>query len=207
MSELIQSETVKKIFENERTFTDRNTGQPVTKLSYNVKLSSGVSVGFGFNKPNFEEGAIITLMAEKKGNFLNVIKGTVKVEAGSSPSPEKPTKSYSGSTGSASGSNKGGTNWDAKDKKAALGFAREQAIKTIHELSALKLVKLANQDEFLSLMDSLTGRFVEQANIFVETGIVQSSPVLPSDKDKGNKAPTLEEDAEDIPFEGDDVDF
>lgn len=82
-----------------------------------------------------------------------------------------------GSKGTTSkGDSKGGTDWEAKDKRSALGFAREQAIKVLQAMLAEGVLSLPTKkgekyDAYLGYLDELTARFLVQGDEYVEQGI------------------------------------
>lgn len=68
------------------------------------------------------------------------------------------------------------TDWEAKDKRTALGFAREQAIKVLNAMLEKEVVKLPTKqaekyDAYLSYVDELAARFLDQADRYVDGGI------------------------------------
>lgn len=86
----------------------------------------------------------------------------------------------------AKGKESGGTDWEAKDKRAQLGFAREQAIKVLDSLidkGAVKLgAKVADQyDNYLLHLNKLTARFLEESDRYLEEGVA----AIDSDADDG----------------------
>ena len=96
-----------------------------------------------------------------------------------SRSASKSSGSRSASKGSKSndkGAKSNGTDWEAKDKRTAIGFAREQAIKVLGamlESGAVKLPAKAAEkyDAYLEFLDLLTARFLEQGDSYVEDGV------------------------------------
>lgn len=82
-----------------------------------------------------------------------------------------------GSKGSGGkGGDKGGTDWEAKDKRTAIGFAREQAIKVLAAMIdggaiTLPSAKAKKYDAYLGYLDELTARFLVQGDDYVEQGI------------------------------------
>lgn len=158
MSNFLQNVNVDAIYENDVTFNDKTTNEPVTKQSYNVVLS-GQKVSFGFKKPAFNKGDTVSVYIKMNGKYANAILDTLEVVS-KVPQPASSTPNNSVPTAPTS---KKSTDWDAKDKKAALGFAREQAIKVLTvNCETIQLEEL----------DELTMRFIEQANKFLETGTI-----------------------------------
>lgn len=81
-----------------------------------------------------------------------------------------------GSTGSSKKGDKGGTDWEAKDKRSAIGFAREQGIKVLASMLnegviTLPSAKAKKYDAYLKYLDELTARFLDQGDAYVEEGI------------------------------------
>lgn len=79
------------------------------------------------------------------------------------------------SGGKGSGGN-GGTDWEAKDKRTALGFAREQGMKLTSQMLAEGAIKLPTKtaekmDAYLEYVDMFTARFLSQADAYLEEGI------------------------------------
>jgi len=79
-------------------------------------------------------------------------------------------------SGGKKGGDKGGTDWEAKDKRTAIGFAREQAIKVLAAMIeggaiTLPSKKAEKYDAYLSYLDELTARFLDQGDRYVDEGI------------------------------------
>ena len=94
---------------------------------------------------------------------------------GSKPAGRSGAGSKSGSKGT-KGKDSGGTDWEAKDKRTALGFAREQAMKLTAAMLADGAIKLPTKagekmDAYLEYVDMFTARFLEQADAYLEEGI------------------------------------
>lgn len=81
-----------------------------------------------------------------------------------------------GSPRSKKSGGKGGTDWEAKDKRTAIGFAREQAIKVLAAMIAegaitLPTKKADKYDAYLGYLNELAATFLAQADAYVEEGI------------------------------------
>lgn len=85
-----------------------------------------------------------------------------------------------GNKGTGRGGNGSGgkkeTDWEAKDKRSALGFAREQAIKVLTAMLdsgsvTLPSAKAKKYDAYLAYLDELTARFLDQGDRYVDEGI------------------------------------
>lgn len=57
--------------------------------AYNLQMDSGDYFGFGFDAPNFGEGAEIGFDVQYNGNFANVVKGSVEVYNAGSPQQQQ----------------------------------------------------------------------------------------------------------------------
>lgn len=71
---------------------------------------------------------------------------------------------------------KGETNWAEKDLRTGLGYAREQAIKTLgamleQDAISLPAKKAEKMDSYLQYLDMLTARFLEQGDNYVKDGV------------------------------------
>lgn len=81
-----------------------------------------------------------------------------------------------GGSGSKGKGGKGETDWEAKDKRTALGFAREQAIKVLAAMIEQGAVTLPSKkaekyDAYLGYLNELSAYFLSQADNYVNDGI------------------------------------
>ena len=170
----LEKATVEAVSIKPRTFNDKETGQPKTLDSYSIKVVADgkgeMWIGCGFKNPNVGNGDVISIGYTENGKFLNIVKDSITIiSKGEAPAPTPAAPSM---PAQAKSYGKPSPNvFEEKDKKAALGFAREQAIKTMTAMKQFNAISSEmSGDEFLTQLDTLTARYIEQANTFVSTG-------------------------------------
>lgn len=188
------NETVKGVYTKE---VNGKFGPATSYSALFVEGDTKTYVSLGFKQPRFDKGSVISFMAkENDKGYLSLIGDTLEVHSSQEqPAPSNPTTAPSNNNTAPSKSK--GTDWEAKDKRAAIGFAREQAIKTLLAMKEFNAVSSELSSEaFLSELDTLTYRFISQADSYVSGKPAKAQPA----KEVVEEVEETEEFDDQIPF-------
>lgn len=168
--------------------------------AYNIILDDDEMYGFGFQDPGLETGDKITFNYTQNGKYKNVNKSSL----------QKDGKAEVSKTSGGSGGNNAKSNyWDKREereiqkgeeiKHQGCRNSAIEAAKAAHELGLVKVPqKQADKlDAFLSLVDELTDRFIQQSEDFAKNGKKSKGQEGPS---SSSAAATEETQQDEEPF-------
>lgn|SRR5690606_15170114 len=149
----------------------------VNKVSTNGKAWNAMVgdtwYGFGFNKPEFQEGQVIEFEFEQRGKFKNIRPDTVRILGSTSGS----------SSPAASGSPK--NSYDDRNISIAYQSSRKDALQLVQILVESQAVPLPTKkaeqaDAILALVEHYTAHFFLKLEDVVKDGGVSVEDMLPS---------------------------